>query len=108
MDTTTTQEPNSTESSSTLTHTQTNPELHPNQQDPATLLAPESAPDHHKTYYDRKQDTDEEPPVTGLYPPTTEGENADAPPAANDGSGSERWGASDWTAAKGEGLDYPS
>ncbi len=27
---------------------QTDPTLHPNQQDPAALLAPESAPEHHK------------------------------------------------------------
>lgn len=89
-----------------MIQTQTDPALHPNQQDPATLLAPESAPEHHKTYFDRdRPDPDAPPPVTGLYPTQADGENAgDKLP---DGSGSDRWGASDWTQAGYDASGFP-
>lgn len=88
--------------------TQTDPTLHPNQQDPRTLLVPESAPEHHKTYHDDlPQTNEEEPPVQGLYPAPTSTEPENGAPNA-EGSGSERWGESDWTAADGKGLNYPS
>lgn len=94
--------------------TQTDPTRHPNQQDPATLLAPESAPEHHKTYHDREQpDPDDELPVQGINVHQEDGENAPeslpiAPaPADAQGSGSERWGASDWTQAGWDSTGFP-
>lgn len=76
--------------------TQTDPTRHPNQQDPATLLAPESAPEHHKTYHDRDTPDPDATPVQGL---TGQDDRT-----GSDGSGSERWGASDWTRA-GQAFD---
>lgn len=57
--------------------TQTDPTRWPNEQNPATLLAPESAPEHHKQYH------------TNLT-------NVTATVAEQQGSGTERYNEVDW------------
>lgn len=83
--------------------TQTDPNKHPNQQDPATLLAPDSASEAHKVYHDREQpDPDADLPVQGINIHQEDGENApeSLPTGDAQGSGSERYaGAGDWTEA---------